>query len=88
MIQIKQDELKKALLHYYTNELKDTLYHIFLFEQKYAMDFEAFRAHEESLDKEDFEKGDDLMEWKADRSYVKTLWRKINSLENGDFEII
>ena len=87
MIQIKQEELQKALLQYYTNELKDALLSIFKFEQKYEMNLEAFKIHQENLEEEDFQKWDDLMEWESDVDYRDFMWKKIKAVENGDFEI-
>ena len=88
MIQIKQEELQKALQQYYTNELKDSLFSIFLFEQKYGMEFKDFKEYEASLEEEIFEMWDNHIEWEADVDYVEYLWEKIKATENANFEIV
>ncbi len=76
--------LNKVKDLYYVNliyELNKTKDKMDLFEKKYSQDFKSFEGNIKNSSKEDFEKWDDYMEWKA---FVK-LYNKLMA-EKRDFD--
>ncbi len=88
MVQIKQDEVKKVLLLYYRQQLQETLEEMFHFEQKYQMTFENFSSEFEQIENNEFEKEDDLIEWKAARGFAQTYNDYLKQIGDGFFEIV
>lgn len=88
MIQIKQEELQKALLLYYNQQLHEVLEEAFRMEQKYGISFELFEAKLDEFESDEFEIEDDYIDWKAARGFAKTYDKYIKHIEDGFFEII
>ena len=57
-----------------------------MFERKYNRKFEDFEYSMNS-EKEDFEKYDDYIEWKAYISQLKDLQQKISDIKSGKLQI-
>ena len=56
------------------------------FQEKYRQNFENFSRKIET-EKENFERFDDFMEWKAYTQLFKDIQQKIEDLKHGNFQI-
>ena len=54
---------------------------------KHASDFAAFENKIEQAATEDFAAWDDYLEWKAYRTFLAELLKKIDDVSNGDFQV-
>lgn len=54
-----------------------------LFEKKYGMSFEEFAALVESSDREDFEKEDDLLDWRFAKETLEELMKEKQEIERA-----
>jgi hypothetical protein len=86
MLVLEKEEVSNALILELKSNLNSIEDKIEFFKKKYKKTFESFEI-DVSSKKEDFEKWDDFIEWKAYYDFYKITLSKIKDLENGDFKI-
>ena len=87
MITIQKQDVANWMLADYLANLHAVNQKLQLFERKYQQTWEEFSEEMAETSKEDFERWDDFIEWKA---YVKTaedLAAKIDEVKRGNFTV-
>jgi len=86
MTTIDKKHISELLLMEAYAEIHKVKDKINIFENKYNREFNNFEKWIHS-EKEDFEKYDDYIEWKAYINQLKDLQKKINDIKSGNLQI-
>ncbi len=87
MVTISKQQMAEWILLDYlarTHSLKEK---ISLFVKKYNTNFESFETQIKTTSKEDFEKWDDYIEWKAFHNFYVSYLKQIEEVKNGNFQL-
>ena len=87
MVTISKQQMAEWILLDYlakTHSLKEK---ISVYVKKYNKNFEDFEKEVNTAPKEDFEKWDDYIEWKAFHNFYKTYIEQIEEVKNGNFQL-
>ncbi|MCF8367370.1 MAG: hypothetical protein K9H16_16395 [Bacteroidales bacterium] len=87
MLIIEKSEVANWLLLSYKSEQKQVKDKLDLFERKYNQSFLIFEMNIRNAEKEDFEKWDDYIEWKAYQQSLSKLNQNIREIEKGRFKV-
>jgi hypothetical protein len=87
MLIIEKSEVANWLLLSYKSEHKKVADRLELFERKYSQSFSDFEVDIRNSERENFEKWDDYIEWKAYQKSLINLKNNIREIENGHFKV-
>jgi len=86
MIEINKKEIKNIYKIDLLSELHITKTRLSFFEKKYNCSLKTFEEDlNETEDEENFEKWDDLMEWKAYQKSCEKITEKLEEINNENF---
>ncbi|MBK8398315.1 MAG: hypothetical protein IPL26_24125 [Leptospiraceae bacterium] len=87
MVTISKQQMAEWILLDYlarTHSLKEK---ISFYLKKYNTNFEEFEKQVTTASKEDFEKWDDYIEWKAFHNFYSSYLIQIEEVKNGNFQL-
>lgn len=87
MVTISKQQMAEWILLDYlakTHSLKEKMS---FYLKKYNTTFEEFEMQVKSNSKEDFEKWDDYIEWKAFHNFYTSYLKQIEEVKNGNFQL-
>ncbi len=87
MVVISKKRVEEMLFANLLYELHRVKEKIKLFQGKYGSHFKNFEEKLKTSEKEDFEKWDDYMEWKAYENALKKLLNEKKDLEVGNYKV-
>lgn len=87
MITITKQQITEWILLDYLAKLHSLKEKISYYNKKYNTNFEEFEKQIKTASKEDFEKWDDYIEWKAFNSFYNSYQNQIEEVKNGNFQL-
>jgi len=88
MFTIQKEELIPVIMEHYERQLQDCTRRIFEFQHKYGCRYEEFEKKIKNTRADDFEKQQDYTVWEASVTSAEELMQKLESIENGTFQIV
>ena len=87
MLTVNKNKVAEWILLSYLSEQRYLQDKLLFFEKKYKVDFTKFEKEINNSIKEDFDKWDDYIEWKAYNAFYHNVTKTIEDVRLGNFKV-